>query len=58
MEVKELKFLLRLVGRENYRGKISELKPNSKTKISETEKICRTLYDRELKLYLSHQQTD
>ena len=48
MEVKELKFLLKLVGRENYRGKISELKPNSKTKISETEKICRTLCDREL----------
>lgn len=48
MEVKELKFLLKLVGRENYQGKINELKPNSKTKISETEKICRTLCDREL----------
>lgn len=48
MEVKELKFLLKLVGRENYQGKISELKPNSKTKVSETEKICRTLCDREL----------
>ena len=48
MEVKELKFLLKLIGRENDRGKISELKPNSKTKISETEKICRILCDREL----------
>lgn len=48
MEVKELKFLLKLIGRENYQGKISELKPNSKTKVSETEKICRTLCDREL----------
>ena len=48
MEVKELKFLLKLVGRENYQGKIGELKPNKETKISETEKICRTLCDREL----------
>ena len=48
MEVKELKFLLKLVGQENYRGKISELKPNSKTKISETQSICRNLCDREL----------
>ena len=48
MEVKELKFLLKLVGKENYQGKISELKPNSKTKVSETEKICRTLCAREL----------
>ncbi|MBE9167465.1 hypothetical protein IQ238_07995 [Pleurocapsales cyanobacterium LEGE 06147] len=45
MKVKELKFLLKLVGRENYQGKISELKPNTKTKISETEGICRDLCD-------------
>lgn len=48
MEVKELKFLLKLIAKENYQGKIQELKPNSKTKISETESICRTLRDREL----------
>ncbi len=48
MEVKELKFLLKLVGRDNYQGKINQLKPNSKTSISETESICRTLCDREL----------
>ena len=48
MEVKELKFLLKLVGQGNYRGKIQELKPNSKTKISETQSICRNLCDREL----------
>jgi hypothetical protein len=48
MEIKELKFLLKLVGRENYEGKISDLKPNSQTKISETESICRKLRDREL----------
>ncbi len=48
MEVKELKFLLKLIGKNNYCGKISELKPNSKTKISETQSICRNLCDREL----------
>jgi hypothetical protein len=47
MEVKELKFLLKLVGQDNYRGKIQELKPNSKTKVSETRSICRDLCDRE-----------
>ena len=48
MEVKELKFLLKLVGQDNYRGKIQDLKPNSKTKMSETRSICRSLRDREL----------
>jgi hypothetical protein len=48
MEVKELKFLLKLVDKENYEGKLSDLKPNSKTKISETESICRKLRDRDL----------
>ena len=48
MEIKELKFLLKLVGRENYQGRINKLKPNSKTRISETEGICRNLCDREL----------
>ncbi|MDJ0532937.1 MAG: hypothetical protein QNJ70_10665 [Xenococcaceae cyanobacterium MO_207.B15] len=48
MEVKELKFLLKLIGKNNYCGKISELKPNSKTKISETQSICRNLCVREL----------
>ena len=47
MEVKELKFLLKLVGQENYRGKIQDLKPNSKTRMSETRSICRNLCDRE-----------
>ena len=48
MEIKELKFLLKLVGRENYQGRINKLKPNSKTRISEKEGICRNLCDREL----------
>ena len=48
MEVKELKFLLKLVGKDNYRGKIQDLKPNSETKMPETRSICRSLRDREL----------
>ena len=48
MEVKDLKFLLKLLGTNNYRGKINQLKPNSKTKIFETQSICRKLCDREL----------
>lgn len=51
MKVTELKFLLKLVGRENYQGKISELKPNTKMTIPETERICRDLRDRELVAY-------
>ena len=47
MEVEELKFLLRLLGQENYRGKIQDLKPNSKTTMPKTRSICRDLCDRE-----------
>lgn len=47
MEVKELKFLLKLLGQENYRSKIQDLKPNSKTTIAKTRSICRDLCDRE-----------
>ncbi|MDJ0690745.1 MAG: hypothetical protein QNJ41_19820 [Xenococcaceae cyanobacterium MO_188.B32] len=48
MEVRELKFLLKLAGLSEYKGKISELKPTSSTKIADTEKICRRLGDRAL----------
>ncbi|MDJ0590442.1 MAG: hypothetical protein QNJ72_10655 [Pleurocapsa sp. MO_226.B13] len=48
MKVEELKFLLKLLGQENYQGKIQQLKPNSKTTISKTRSICRDLRDREL----------
>ena len=54
MEVKELKFLLRLLGQENYRGKIQDLKPNSKTTIAKTRSICRDLCDRE---YVAYSET-
>ena len=47
MEVQELKFLLKLLGQENYRGKIQDLKPNSKTTMPRTRSICRDLRDRE-----------
>ena len=48
MEVQELKFLLKLISKDNYQGKIQELKPNSKTTIPKTQSICRNLCDREL----------
>ncbi len=48
MEVIELKFLLKLLGNENYRAAISQIKPNSKTKASERDKICRQLTELEL----------
>jgi hypothetical protein len=46
MEVKELKFLLKLLGQPSYRAKITELSPTSATKASERDKICRDLCDR------------
>lgn len=36
----ELKFLLKLLGCENYRGKIVELKPNSSTSAADRDRIC------------------
>ena len=39
----ELKFLLKLLGCEGYRGKITELSPNSKTKAAERNRICESL---------------
>ncbi|MGK7938050.1 MAG: hypothetical protein AB4206_19970 [Xenococcaceae cyanobacterium] len=48
MEVRELKFLLKLAALPEYQGKISELKPTSRTRIADTEKICRRLYARAL----------
>jgi hypothetical protein len=48
MEVIELKFLLKLLGKQDYRAPITEIKPNSKTKATERNKICRDLCDREL----------
>ena len=48
METKELKFLLKLIGRDDYCGKLADLKPNTKTTITETQSICRGLRDREL----------
>ncbi|AFZ34440.1 hypothetical protein Sta7437_0853 [Stanieria cyanosphaera PCC 7437] len=48
MEVKELKLLLKLLGKPDYHGTITELEPSSKTKITEVESICRKLRDRNL----------
>ncbi|KOR33771.1 MULTISPECIES: hypothetical protein [Planktothricoides] len=51
MNVVELKFLLKLLAFPNYRGLISQIKPNPKTSASERDSICRTLSDRELVAY-------
>jgi len=40
LKVIELKFLLKLLGCEGYRGKMTDLNPNSKTKASERDRIC------------------
>ena len=48
MEVRELKFLLKLAALPEYKGKVSELKPTSRIKIADAEKICRRLHDRTL----------
>lgn len=48
LETKELKFLLKLLGKKGYRASISELKPNEKTLTSERDRIFRHLQQREL----------
>jgi hypothetical protein len=48
METKELKLLLQLLGCPDYRGKMAAVKPTSGTKVSETQRFCRKLADREL----------
>ena len=48
MEVRELKFLLKLAALPEHKGKIGQIKPTPRTKIADTEKICRSLRDRAL----------
>lgn len=48
LEVVELKFLVKLLGHEGYRSKVTELSPNSKTKPADRDRICRKLGNREL----------
>lgn len=48
MEIIELKFLLKLLGKPDYTSPVSEVKPNSKTKAAQRDKICRQLRDRSL----------
>lgn len=46
MDVIELKFLLRLLEFDGYRAPISEVKPNSRTTVAESDRICQNLRDR------------
>ncbi|WP_254568479.1 hypothetical protein [Oscillatoria sp. HE19RPO] len=48
MDVKELKFLLKLLGYPDYRTSIANAKPNPKTKASERDRIGRQLIERGL----------
>ncbi|MGI0482794.1 hypothetical protein ACN4EE_18660 [Geminocystis sp. CENA526] len=48
MEIQHLKILLKLLGQNNYQGKIGDIKPNTKTKIEETQKFCYKLWDSKL----------
>ncbi|GFE67952.1 hypothetical protein [Chroococcus sp. FPU101] len=48
MDTLELKFLLKLLSKDNYQASLSEIKLNDKTKAAERNKICRQLRDRKL----------
>lgn len=43
LKTSELKFLLKLLGCEGYRGKVVDLSPSSKTSVSERDRICQSL---------------
>lgn len=47
----ELKFLLKLLGKADYRAAIADLKPNEKTSVTERDKICIDLTDRGIVAY-------
>lgn len=53
MKVTELKFLLKLLGFPNYRAPLSDLKVGDKTSVTEQERLCRDLANRELIAYRS-----
>lgn len=43
MDTPKLKFLLKLLGQEGYRGTIAQLRPNEKTTMTECDRICSSL---------------
>ena len=45
MDAKELKFLLKLLGCQNYRAAIAEIKPNPAMKAAQRDAICRRLQE-------------
>lgn len=48
MEIQHIKILLKLLGQDNYQGKIGDVKPNTKTNIKQTQKLCYELYNNKL----------
>ena len=51
LKTPELKFVLKLLGCEGYRGKIQDLSPNSGTKAPERDRICRALGTKDIVEY-------
>ncbi|NCO74083.1 MAG: hypothetical protein GW795_02730 [Cyanobacteria bacterium] len=46
MDIQEFKILLKLLDKTDYRGKIGEIKPNDKTKVSVVRNLCEQLFNR------------
>lgn len=53
LKAAELKFLLKLLGRDGYKGKISKLSPSSKTSAADRNRICEALSAKGLVDYMS-----
>lgn len=46
MDIKEIKILLKLLGKADYRAPVGQVKPNDKTRTPETRKLCTQLINR------------
>ncbi len=48
METKQIQLLLKLLGVEGYQAKVSDVKPTSKTSVTECNRLCRQLREQNL----------
>lgn len=46
MDIQEFKILLKLLGNQDYKGKIGEIKPNDKTKVNVVRNLSQQLFNR------------
>lgn len=51
MNTIQLKFLLKLLGHENYKAKITQIQPNSNTSATERDRVCQDLSEQGLVAY-------